>query len=52
MAPFEGSCETPEQKAEPGVITVSTKRSGYDLKHTFASCYFSPLVKASSAAGG
>ncbi|WCJ32855.1 MORC family CW-type zinc finger protein 3 [Euphorbia peplus] len=29
MKPFEGSCETPEQKVQRGVITVSTKRSGY-----------------------
>ncbi|EEF29907.1 zinc finger protein, putative [Ricinus communis] len=30
MEPFQGSCETPEQKAKHGVITVSTRRSGYD----------------------
>ncbi|XP_065856886.1 uncharacterized protein [Euphorbia lathyris] len=29
MKPFEGSCETLEQKIQHGVITVSTKRSGY-----------------------
>nr|XP_048334651.1 MORC family CW-type zinc finger protein 3-like isoform X5 [Ziziphus jujuba var. spinosa] len=29
MEPFKGSCETPEQKVEQGVITVSAKRSGY-----------------------
>ncbi|KAK2657682.1 hypothetical protein Ddye_010734 [Dipteronia dyeriana] len=26
---FDGRCETPEQKVERGVITVSTKRTGY-----------------------
>ncbi|XP_058009038.1 uncharacterized protein LOC110672839 isoform X2 [Hevea brasiliensis] len=29
MEPFERSCESPEQKVECGVITVSAKRSGY-----------------------
>lgn len=29
MEPFKGSCEIPEQKVQRGVITVSTKRSGY-----------------------
>ncbi|KAG8660127.1 MORC family CW-type zinc finger protein 3 isoform X1 [Manihot esculenta] len=32
MEPFEGSCETPEQKVERGVITVSAKRSGYGCR--------------------
>ncbi|XP_044470172.1 MORC family CW-type zinc finger protein 3-like isoform X4 [Mangifera indica] len=30
MEPFNGKCETPEAKVDRGVITVSTKRSGYD----------------------
>ncbi|KAJ4844719.1 hypothetical protein Tsubulata_007711 [Turnera subulata] len=30
MEPFCGLCETPEEKVGPGVIAVSTKRSGYD----------------------
>ncbi|XP_050229380.2 uncharacterized protein LOC126678530, partial [Mercurialis annua] len=34
MEPFKGSCETLEQKVERGVITVSTKRSGYDREDT------------------
>lgn len=32
MEPFKGSCETPEQKVDRGVITVSAKRSGYDFQ--------------------
>ncbi|KAJ9146834.1 hypothetical protein P3X46_029056 [Hevea brasiliensis] len=32
MEPFEGLCETPEQKVEHGVITVSAKRSRYGCK--------------------
>lgn len=52
MTPFKGSCETPEQKVEPGVITVSAKRSGYDVKQTPASCKIAPFLKSSSAAGG
>ena len=30
MEPFNGLCETPEQKVARGVITVSAKRSGCD----------------------
>ncbi|GMN40787.1 hypothetical protein TIFTF001_010019 [Ficus carica] len=30
MAPFEGSCEIPEEKVQGGVITLSAKRSGYN----------------------
>lgn len=29
MKPFNGKCEIPEQKVEPGVITISSKRLGY-----------------------
>lgn len=32
MKPINGKCEMPEQKVEPGVITISSKRSGYDTK--------------------
>ncbi|XP_037493344.1 MORC family CW-type zinc finger protein 3 isoform X2 [Jatropha curcas] len=32
MEPFEGSCETPEQKVESGVITLTAKRTGYDRR--------------------
>ncbi|KAK3223120.1 hypothetical protein Dsin_010145 [Dipteronia sinensis] len=38
MRPFDGRCETPEQKVERGVITVSTKRTGYvtpDKSHRY-----------------
>ncbi|XP_073220334.1 uncharacterized protein [Cicer arietinum] len=30
MAPFKGQCADAEQKVKPGIVTVSTKRSGYD----------------------
>ncbi|GKB88652.1 MORC family CW-type zinc finger protein 2B-like protein isoform X1, partial [Tanacetum coccineum] len=30
--PYNGKCEMPEQKVEPGVITISSRRSGYDTK--------------------
>jgi len=29
MEPFEGQCSYPEQKMAPGIVNVSTKRSGY-----------------------
>ncbi|GJX88385.1 MORC family CW-type zinc finger protein 2B-like protein isoform X1, partial [Tanacetum coccineum] len=32
MKPINGKCEMPEQKVEPGVITISSRRSGYDTK--------------------
>ena len=34
MKPINGKCEMPEQKVEPGVITISSKRSGYDTKES------------------
>ncbi|KAL3038645.1 hypothetical protein AAZX31_01G143900 [Glycine max] len=30
MDPFKGQCADAEQKMEPGIVNVSTKRSGYD----------------------
>ncbi|TKY70223.1 MORC family CW-type zinc finger protein 3 [Spatholobus suberectus] len=30
MEPFKGQCADAEQKMEPGIVNVSTKRSGYD----------------------
>ncbi|CAI8588443.1 unnamed protein product [Vicia faba] len=30
MEPFKGQCADAEQKVKPGIVTVSTKRSGYD----------------------
>ncbi|CDP01756.1 unnamed protein product [Coffea canephora] len=30
MKPFNGSCSVPEEKVEDGVVTISTKRSGYN----------------------
>ncbi|PNY16438.1 MORC family CW-type zinc finger protein 3-like [Trifolium pratense] len=30
MEPCKGQCADPEQKQKPGVVTISTKRSGYD----------------------
>ncbi|XP_027361531.1 MORC family CW-type zinc finger protein 3-like isoform X2 [Abrus precatorius] len=30
MEPFKGQCADPEQKMKPGIVIVSTKRSGYD----------------------
>lgn len=30
MEPFEGRCADVEQKMKPGIVTVSSKRSGYD----------------------
>lgn len=36
MKPFEGLCETPEQKVGVGVVTVSAKRTGYNTKEKHA----------------
>jgi len=30
MGPFKGKCTDAEQKVKPGIVAVSTKRSGYD----------------------
>ena len=30
MEPFGRCCEIPEEKVDGGLITLSTKRSGYD----------------------
>ncbi|KAL5821001.1 hypothetical protein ACOSQ3_022883 [Xanthoceras sorbifolium] len=38
MKPFNGRCETPEQKVERGVITVSTKRTGYGTEDNSSPC--------------
>lgn len=29
MMPFSGSCDTPEEPVETGIITISTKRLGH-----------------------
>ncbi|KAL8140084.1 hypothetical protein V2J09_006105 [Rumex salicifolius] len=36
MEPYLGSCSTPEQKLQPGVVTVSTKRTGYECNQNSA----------------
>ncbi|XP_010270557.1 PREDICTED: protein MICRORCHIDIA 6-like [Nelumbo nucifera] len=38
LEPYNGSCKTPEELAEPGVITVAAKRSGYELDQKYATC--------------
>ncbi|KAJ7944023.1 CW-type zinc finger protein [Quillaja saponaria] len=52
MEPFKGSCRTPEQKAEPGVIIVSAKRSGYDCEQMYNCKYMMDVTNASDASEG
>lgn len=44
MEPFERSCEIPEQKTESGVVTVSTKRSGYVYNSCFSEGEFITFI--------
>ena len=50
MKPFNGSCSVPEEKVEDGVVTISTKRSGYnctkDLENKDRSSKESPESKS------
>lgn len=32
MKPVNGKCETPEEKLDSGVITISSQRTGYNYK--------------------
>ncbi|KAA8532097.1 hypothetical protein F0562_006761 [Nyssa sinensis] len=51
MKPFNGKCETPEEKVECGVITVSEKRSGYPKQNLVGFNYALP-VNTSGISGG
>ncbi|XP_059644308.1 uncharacterized protein LOC132286071 isoform X2 [Cornus florida] len=48
MEPFNGKCEMPEQKVEPGVITVSEKWPGYGPEQNSVECTDVLPVKTTS----
>lgn len=53
MYPFNGKCETPEQQVEPGVVTVSAKRSRGNPEQVMILCDETevPVCSISSPSG-
>ncbi|KAF7829080.1 MORC family CW-type zinc finger protein 4-like isoform X1 [Senna tora] len=51
MEPLKGQCAAPEQKMESGVVTISTKRSGYDCMKNGPYCGKLDVMKDSDASG-
>lgn len=52
MPPFNGKCETPEQQVEPGVVTVSAKRSRGNLEQVTIQCEETEMPDCNSSPSG